>query len=437
MSSVNNQEGEFTEVHRKRKKRKTYSSPTLPSTLQRTSPSEPPPETPTRPKTSTYKNQIPVILSGIDAKYQTWRQIMGELRQYHPSLKISKVKALAKGDLLVVGDSPQDAVILQTESKMKAALGKNVRVSLPKAYQTTQTKKNCLAVKGVPTDITANEFKEFLDLNKITYAKAELLKRKKDGRVLPIFQLEISDPAEAEALLSQNLVCNVTGIVYKVEEFRQPVSVRQCCNCQCFGYSAQNCKSKQKCVIGGENHSHKGCPKKEAKQPKCANCSGPHVASYKWCPEYKKQAFRQHVVNNEKSYATVVSQNSLSQPKTTQMFQFTAEQLTKFVANVAIQIAQPQVCYPNPKQDMLDLKSSMCRKVSNVAKTILGVNITGKELFESICSLSAPARPRPFTFTNTQVNSGSKTTSKSSIPKPISPTSSSTKAVPKQPKSTN
>ena len=31
---------------------------------------------------------------------------MGELRQHHPSLKISKVKALQKGDLLVVGDSP-------------------------------------------------------------------------------------------------------------------------------------------------------------------------------------------------------------------------------------------------------------------------------------------------------------------------------------------
>ena len=75
-----------------------------------------------------------------------------------------------------------------------------------------------------------------------------------------MFQLEISDPAEAEALLSQNLMCNVTGIVYKVEEFRQPVSVRQCFNCQCFGHSAQNCKSKQKC---GENHSHKGCPKKK------------------------------------------------------------------------------------------------------------------------------------------------------------------------------
>ena len=139
-----NQEGEFTEVHRKHKKRKTASSPTLPPTLQRTRSSELPPETPTRPKTSTYKNQIPVILSNIDEKFQTWRQVMGELRQHHPSLRISKVKALQKGDLLVVGDSPRDAVILQSEPKMKAALGKNVRVSLPKAYQTTKQKTHAL-----------------------------------------------------------------------------------------------------------------------------------------------------------------------------------------------------------------------------------------------------------------------------------------------------
>ena len=292
----------------------------------------------------------------------------------------------------------RDVVILQSESKMKAALGKNVKISLPKAYQISQKQNNCLAIKGVPTDITEAEFQEFLDLNKISYAKAERLKSKKDGRVLPIFQLEISDPAEAEALISQNLLCNVTGIVYKVEEFRQPVSVRQCFNCQSFGHSAKNCRSKPKCVICGESHSHKGCRKKEAQQPKCANCSWPHVASYKGCPKYKKQAFRQHVVNHQKTYAAVVGQKPLTHPNNSQTFQFTAKQLTKFVANVVIQIAQPQVCYPSPKLDMLDLKSSMCRKVSNIANTVLGVSITGKELFESIGSLSAPASLKPFSF---------------------------------------
>ena len=165
----------------------------------------------------------------------------------------------------------------------------------------------------------------------------------------------------------------------------------------------KSCRSKIKCLIYGDGHSHKEWPNREAKKPKCANCKGPHVASYKGCPVYKKQTFRQRVVNNQKSYATVVGQNSLPQPKTPQTFFFTAEQLTKFVANVVIQIAQPQVCYLNPKQDLLDLKSSMCRKISNAAKTILSVDITGKNLFESIGS------PKPFTFTSTKVNPVSKT----------------------------
>ena len=102
----------------------------------------------------------------------------------------------------------QGMFILQSETKMKAASGQKVKISLPKAFQTSKVSTKSLAVKGLPTDITEAEFKEFLDLNKISYAKAERLKSKKDGRVLPIFQLEITDPDEAEALISQNLVCN-------------------------------------------------------------------------------------------------------------------------------------------------------------------------------------------------------------------------------------
>ena len=170
---------------------------------------------------------------------------------------------------------------------------------------------------------------------------------------------------------------------------------------------------------------------------RCANFKGPHVASYKGCLEYKKQAFRQHVVNNQKSYATVAGQNSLPQPKTQQIFSFTAERLTKFVANMVIQIAQPQVCYPNPKQDTLDPKSSMCRKISNAAKTILSVDITGKDLFESIGSLSAPAPlplpPKPFTLMSTKVNPVPKTIPEpSTILKSICPPNKTTMAAPKQ-----
>ena len=217
---------------------------------------------------------------------------------------------------------------------MKAALGKNAKISLPKAFQTSKVQTKSLAIKGVPTSITDTEFIEFLDLNKISFAKVERLKSKKDGRVLPIFQLEINDPTKAETLISQNLVCQVTGIVYEVEEFRSLALVTQCFNCQSFGHSAKNCRSKQKCFICCENHSHKGCPNKEARKPKCANCKWSHVASYKRCPEYKKTGIWELVINNQKTYAATASQNTLLQPKTNKTFTFTAKQLTKFVANV-------------------------------------------------------------------------------------------------------
>ena len=130
--------------------------------------SEPPQGTPVRPKPS-IKNLIPVILIGVDEKFKNWRKLMGEFRQFHPSLKISQIKKLPKGDFLVIGDSVQDVIILQSESKMKAALGKNVKVCLAEAFQTNRAQAKSLAIKRIPTDITDSEFTEFLDLNKINH----------------------------------------------------------------------------------------------------------------------------------------------------------------------------------------------------------------------------------------------------------------------------
>ena len=89
MSSTTQEDG-FTEVTRKHKKRKASGSPTLPSQPKPGS-SEPPPGAPVRPKPN-LKNKIPVMLSGVDGKFKNWRSIIGELRQYHPSLKVSQIK---------------------------------------------------------------------------------------------------------------------------------------------------------------------------------------------------------------------------------------------------------------------------------------------------------------------------------------------------------
>ena len=58
---------------------------------------------------------------------------------------------------------------------------------------------------------------------------------------------------------------------------------------------------------------------------------------------------------------------------------------------MAIQVAQPQVCYANPTQDATNKKSSLCRRVSKAAKNHLGVDITGISLFDAIGQLCPPA----------------------------------------------
>ena len=107
---------------------------------------------------------------------------------------------------------------------MKACLGQNVKISWPKAYQNAKLKKS-LVIKGVPAEVTEQEFKEFLDFNKINYAKAERLTSKNDGRVLEMFKLETKNDTEAEVLITENLTCPITGIFYRVEEFRTPISL--------------------------------------------------------------------------------------------------------------------------------------------------------------------------------------------------------------------
>ena len=113
----------------------------------------------------------------------------------------------------------------------------------------------------------------------------------------------------------------------------------------------------------------------------------------------------------------------------------------KFVANVAIQVAQPQVCYINSPHDAIDKKSSMCRRVSEAAKTRLGVDIAGSSLFDAIGHLSppAPSAPKPKTFLTKseapfKFTSSTKVTKPSAILKTLSPTNKPSKTVPKQSK---
>ena len=135
-------------------------------------------------------------------------------------------------------------------------------------------------------------------------------------------------------------------------------------------------------VKSGPTYLKQSRPKKDKRKPKCANCTGPHVANYRGCPAYKDQAFRQHVVQKQVSYASILKQTSPPPPRNT--FNFTAEQIVSLVTNVVIQIAQPQLCTKIRPEKQIQAKSDLSKQIAETAKKCMGVNIEGNDVFESI-----------------------------------------------------
>ena len=167
------------------KKRKASESPSLPPASQSSM-------TPTN-----YKNRTPLIVKGIDPKYNTQLRIMSELRQYQTSLRVFQLKQ-SKNCWIFIGDTPKDFTILQSEPKMQQVFGKNVKVSLPKSYHSADaTKVKILVFKGVSTNVTIDDFKELLEFNKIIHAEAERMTSKRSGRDLPFIKTKCDDPKQA------------------------------------------------------------------------------------------------------------------------------------------------------------------------------------------------------------------------------------------------
>ena len=176
---------------------------------------------------------------------------MSELRQYHPSLRVFQVKQLHNGRIFT-GDTPKNFAILQSEPKMQQVSGKNVKVSLPKSYHSADaTKRKILVFKGVSTNVTINDFREVLDHNKIAHAEAERMKSERTGRDLPFIKIKCDNLKQSEALISGGLVCQKTGIIFKVEDVRTTPSIQQFLSAKVLGTRHRTVQKNQKvlCVV--------------------------------------------------------------------------------------------------------------------------------------------------------------------------------------------
>ena len=137
------------------------------------------------------------------------------------------------------------------------------------------------------------------------------MKSKRTSRDLPFIKVKCDNPKQAEALISGELIRQKTGIIFKVEEFRITPSIQQRFKCQGFGHKAQNC-TKNRNVLCVVKLIHTKTVQTKTKNPHNVQI----VANYRGCPAYKDQAFRQHVVQNQVSYASILKQSSPPAPTT-------------------------------------------------------------------------------------------------------------------------
>ena len=103
------------------------------------SPSLPPASQPTHPPTD-LKNKTPLIATGIDPKFNTAIRVMSELRQYHPMLRVYKIKQAQKG-WIFIGDTRKDFAILLNETKIQQVFGPKVKMLPPKSYHSAGASK--------------------------------------------------------------------------------------------------------------------------------------------------------------------------------------------------------------------------------------------------------------------------------------------------------
>ena len=125
-------------------------------------------------------------------------------------------------------------------------------MSLQKSYHSADaTKRKILVFKGVSTNVTINDFREVLDHNKIAHAEAERMKSERTGRDLPFIKIKCDNLKQSEALISGGLVCQKTGIIFKVEDFRTTPSIQQFLSAKVLGTRHRTVQKNQKvlCVV--------------------------------------------------------------------------------------------------------------------------------------------------------------------------------------------
>lgn len=123
--------------------------------------------------------------------------------------------------------------------------------------------------------------------NGVSIKKIRFVGRPNPDKLHCSIALYLSSKQEADELIHRKYL-EVDGEVAYTKKYEQVAKPRRCFKCQKFGnHEARRCPAREPtcglCARAG--HVESDCA---SETPKCANCAGPHKASDRGCPEYKR-----------------------------------------------------------------------------------------------------------------------------------------------------
>lgn len=223
---------------------------------------------------------IPVVFKAISTTRTFWNirgsQVSRELEQIIGE-NIVNQKINRAGFLCVNVATAADAVKLLNIKKLGGA---NVETVIPSMYLRHEAK-----IRGVPYHYTNEQLiKYFSDVGVVDARRQLTVKRLHDGSFEEYPRGSVILTFKPDATLPRMLELGPDRFI--VEEYIE--APLQCFKCLRFGHTARDCVSVSRCKNCGARYCQEDC---ERKTPMCANCFGPHPATYVGCPRRREVAF--------------------------------------------------------------------------------------------------------------------------------------------------
>ena len=185
-------------------------------------------------------------------------------------------------------EKDKEAAVRQTTAEWLEPSLPGARLVGPKWYPVkADFIEVALAMDAESGQVSRSAMERFGTENGVEVCTMRWLGRPRPSGQHALVVIKVATKEEAEKLLASDSVTFGGGgiMVSPFEERRTPVA---CFKCRRFGHRARDCVRPETCDMCGQE-GHERC---ETVNLRCVNCQGPHRASHRECPAYRKEMDR-------------------------------------------------------------------------------------------------------------------------------------------------